>query len=57
MTINPAFNARSIHIELNYNFVLERVALGLLGTEHISSTELVVDLFTKPMSKDALRNF
>ena len=57
MTINPIFHARSIHIELNYNFVCKKVALGLLGTEHISSTEWVVDLFTKPMSKVALRNF
>ena len=57
MTINPVFHARSKHIELDYHFVRERVALGLLVTHHIPSTEQVADLFTKPMSKSALAYF
>ena len=32
MTINLVFHARSKHIELDYHFVHERVALGLLVT-------------------------
>ena len=32
MTINPMFHARSKHIKLDYHFVCERVALGLLVT-------------------------
>ncbi|KAL6323598.1 hypothetical protein AAG906_039189 [Vitis piasezkii] len=36
MTINLVFHARSKHIELDYHFVSERVALGLLVTQHIS---------------------
>ena len=32
MTINPVFHACSKHIELDYHFVCERVALGLLVT-------------------------
>ncbi|KAL6316580.1 hypothetical protein AAG906_018835 [Vitis piasezkii] len=57
MTINLVFHARSKHIELDYHFVRERVALGLLVTQHISTEKQVVDLFTKPMSKVALSNF
>ena len=57
MTINPVFHARSKHIELDYHFVRERVALGLLVTQHISTEKQVADLFTKPMSKAALSNF
>ncbi|RVX02174.1 Retrovirus-related Pol polyprotein from transposon RE1 [Vitis vinifera] len=57
MTINPVFHARSKHIELDYHFVRERVALGLLVTQHISIEKQVADLFTKPMSKAALSNF
>lgn len=57
MTINPVFHARSKHIELDYHFVRERVALGLLITKHISTNHQVADLFTKPMSKAALAQF
>ncbi|RVX19266.1 putative mitochondrial protein [Vitis vinifera] len=57
MTINPVSHARSKHIELDYHFVRERVALGLLITQHISIEKQVVVLFTRPMSKAALNNF
>jgi hypothetical protein len=57
MTINPVFHARSKHIELDYHFVRERVALGLLVTHYIPTKDQVADLFTKPMSKSALAHF
>jgi hypothetical protein len=57
MTINPVFHARSKHIELDYHFMRERVALGLLITQHISTHEQIADIFTKPMSKGALAYF
>jgi acetylornithine/succinyldiaminopimelate/putrescine aminotransferase len=57
MTVNPVFHARSKHIELHYHFVRERVALGLLITQHISTHEQIADIFTKPMSKGALAYF
>ena len=57
MTINPVFHARSKHIELDYHFVRERVALGLLVTQHISSTNQFADLFTKPVPKATLASF
>lgn len=57
MTINPVFHARSKHIELDYHFVRERVALGLLVTQHISTNDQVAELFTKPVSKATLLHF
>ena len=57
MTINPVFHARSKHIELDYHFVRERVALGLLVTQHIPSTNQVADLFTKYVPKATLASF
>ncbi|GMI95358.1 cysteine-rich RLK (RECEPTOR-like protein kinase) 8 [Hibiscus trionum] len=35
LTINPVFHARNKHIELDYHFVRERVALGFLVTKYI----------------------
>ncbi|GFZ00847.1 hypothetical protein Acr_14g0004820 [Actinidia rufa] len=57
MTINPVFHTRSKHIELDHHFVRERVALGLLITQHISTSNQVADLFIKPMSKATLNSF
>jgi hypothetical protein len=57
MTINHVFHACSKHIELNYHFVLERVALDLLITQHISIHEQIADIFIKPMSKGTLAYF
>ena len=54
MTVNPVFHARSKHIELDYHFVRERVALGFLITQYIPSSSQVADIFTKPMSKATL---
>ena len=57
MTINPVFHARSKHIELDYHFVRERVALGLLVTKHVPSANQVADIFTKPVTKAVLSSF
>ena len=57
MTINPVFHARSKHIELDYHFVREQVALGNLITNHIPAFNQIADLFTKPVSKVGLLRF
>ncbi|KAI5649276.1 hypothetical protein M9H77_35281 [Catharanthus roseus] len=50
-TINLVFHAKSKHIELDYHFVRERGALGLLITQYIPTSSQVVDIFTKPISE------
>ena len=46
MTINLVFLARNKHIELDYHYVRERIALGHLVTHHIPTNNQVADLFT-----------
>ena len=57
MTINPVFYARGKHIEFDYHFVRERVTFSHLITQHISSTDQVADLFSKPFSKASMLRF
>ncbi|GKV50011.1 hypothetical protein SLEP1_g56730 [Rubroshorea leprosula] len=51
MSINPVFHARTKHIELDYHFVREKVALGTLITRYIPNTEQVADILTKPLPR------
>ena len=48
MTVNPIFYARSKHIELDYHFVREKVAMGYLITRYVSTKSQLADIFTKP---------
>lgn len=49
VTVNPIFHSRSTHIEIDYHFVREQVALKLLETRHVSSVDQVANVFTKPL--------
>ena len=51
MTVNPVFHARTKHIEIDYYFVHEKVALGSLITQFVSSPKQVADLFTKALPR------
>jgi hypothetical protein len=53
MSVNPVFHARTKHIELDSNFVREKVALGFLVTRFVSSSDQLADILTKPLSRDA----
>jgi len=51
MSINPVFHARTKHIEIDYHFVREKVALGSLTTRFVPSKRQIADVFTKHLSK------
>ena len=52
MTINPVFHGRTIHIELDYHFVWEKVVLTTLETRFVFSTKPLADIFTNPSFLD-----
>lgn len=53
LTANPVFHARTKHVELDYHFVREKVALGNIVTRYVPSSSQVADVFTKPLPRDS----
>ncbi|CAL2247725.1 unnamed protein product [Prunus armeniaca] len=52
MAANPVFHARTRHIEIDYHFVRELLACGVLRTRHVSSQHQLADIFTKSLSRE-----
>jgi hypothetical protein len=51
MAANPVFHARTRHIELDYHFVREKVALGSHRVQFVPSLDQPADLLTKGLPK------
>lgn len=56
LTINPVIHAQTKHVEIDYHFVCEKVAIGALVMWFVSSTDQLVDIFAKPLPKDVFHN-
>jgi hypothetical protein len=50
LSVDPVFHARTKHIENDFHFVREKVALGALDVRFISSDDQVADVFAKTIS-------
>jgi histone deacetylase 1/2 len=57
LSANPIFHARTKHIEVDFHFVRERVAQGLLKIQFVSTGDQVADGFTKPLPVRLLEKF
>ncbi|KAJ7529403.1 hypothetical protein O6H91_15G048000 [Diphasiastrum complanatum] len=49
---NPIFHARTKHIEISHHFVREKVQAKEIKLIHVSSSDCVADILTKPLAKD-----
>jgi hypothetical protein len=57
LSANPVFHASTKHTEIDFHFIREKVALGALEIKFISSGDQLADVFTKPVSLQALTRF
>lgn len=56
MCKNPIISSRSKHINLEFHFVREQVETGALKICHVSSSDQLADIFTKPLNKEKISN-
>ena len=50
---NPMMHAKTKHIAIKYHYVRELVEDKQVKMKYINSKEQIVDIFTKPLPKDA----
>ncbi|XP_019087375.1 PREDICTED: uncharacterized protein LOC109127260 [Camelina sativa] len=46
LSANPALHNRSKSFDINYHYIREQVAIGLIETRHIPATLMLADIFT-----------
>lgn len=46
---NPVYHKRTKHIDVKYNFIREKVGLGLIKINYVSSKEQLADILTKAL--------
>ena len=49
LSSNPVFHSRMKHMAIDYHFLRDQVQSGALCVAHVSSTDQLADLLTKPL--------
>ena len=50
---NPMMHSKTKHIPIKYHFLWEQVAEKNIRVEYVGTKEQVVDIFTKPLPREA----
>jgi hypothetical protein len=50
---NPVMHSKTKHIPIKYHFLREHVAEKNIRVEYVGTKEQVVDIFTKPLPREA----
>jgi hypothetical protein len=54
---NPVYHARTKHIEVHYHFIKEKILAKEIDLIHVSTEDLVANIFTKVLSTNKLKKF
>ena len=49
IAFNPVFHKRTKHIEEDFHFIREKIALGYITTSFVNSNDQLTDIFTKSL--------
>jgi hypothetical protein len=50
---NPMMHSKTKHIPIKYHFLREQVAGKNIGVEYVGTKEQMIDIFTKPLPREA----
>ena len=53
MSKNPIMHSKTKHIPIKYHYLREQVYQKTIKLEYIGTKEQIVDIFTKPLPKEA----
>ena len=56
LSSNPIFYSRIKHVAIDYHFLRDQVQSGALQVAHVSSTDQLADLLTKPLPRSQFQN-
>ena len=48
---NPMYHSRMKHVEIDFYFVCDKIAQGLLSVAHVPSDHQLADVLTKPLPR------
>ncbi|KAJ3474036.1 hypothetical protein NLI96_g12685 [Meripilus lineatus] len=54
---NPVAHSRAKHIDIRHHFIRERIANSEIDLQYCTTHDMIADIFTKPLARDAFTKF